>query len=164
MTTAMAVVMKVNVCAIDCEAVSVAVTVIVDAPAVAPGVMETVESDTETVATAMLDDRTAYVSASVSLKYEATATVCTDAPTCTDRFGIVPTRVGGGLTTGAAVVVKVNVCVMDCEAVSVAVTVMVDVPAVAPGVIVMVDPDTDTATTFVFDEATPYVSASVSVK
>ena len=68
------------------------------------------------------------------------------------------------MTTGTAVVVKVNVCVIDCDAVSVAVTVIVEDPAVLPGIIVITDPDTLTATTFVFDDATPYVSASVSVK
>ena len=85
--------------------------------------------------------------------------------TCTEMFGIAPTRVGAGFGGGAGrLVVKVNVCVIDCEAVSVAVTVMVEVPAVLPGRIVIVLPDVDTVTTPVFDDTAEYVSVSVSLK
>ena len=60
----------VKVCETDCEAVSVAVMVIVAVPAVLPGVTVTVAPETEAVATEVFDDWTPYVSVSVSEKYD----------------------------------------------------------------------------------------------
>ena len=157
-------VVKVNVCVIDCEAVSVAVIVIVDVPAVLPGVIVKTDPDIDTATTPVFDDTAEYSSASVSLKYDAMFNVAADPPVSAVRLEIVPTRVGAGFVGGAAVISATKRCCAVWLAVSVAVTVMVAMPAALPGVTVTTLPDTDTAALLAFEDTAEYVSVSVSRK
>ena len=81
---------------------SVAVTVMVVRPAL-PGVIVSIESDRLSVATDVLDEVAAYVSASSSgsRKAPATSTTSAVAPTSSARSATIPTATGGWFPTPA---------------------------------------------------------------
>ena len=140
-----------------CDAVlppgSRAVTVTSARPFATP-LTDTVEPFTETVATAVAEDFTVYVSASPSgsLKCEDTRTD-TVLPLSTDRAGIALSTLGARFVGGGgSVTVTLNCCSASSPPGSRAVTVIVASPTAMPLNATRL-PVTETVVTPVFDEA-----------
>ena len=145
-----------KLCSAESPSVSVAVTVTVAVP-FAIAVTVTTLPDTETLATAGLDDVAACASASPSgsSKWLATSTSAV-LSTATSMSSTSPTATGARLGT-----VTWKDCSAESPSVSVAVTEIVTVPFATPVTITTL-PDTETLATSGLDEVAAYASASPS--